>query len=47
MYVAQKFESQGTPLLQDTLQEQAMVNQWVEVEAHNLNPPFKVLSMEY
>ena len=24
-----------------------MVNQWVEVEAHNLNPPFKVLSMEY
>ena len=24
-----------------------MVNQWVEVEAHILNPPFKVLSMEY
>jgi len=46
-YIAQKFASQGTPLLGETLEEQAIINQWVEVESHNLNEPFKVLSMEY
>lgn len=46
-YIAQKFASQGTPLLGETLEEQAIINQWVEVESHHLNEPFKVLSMEY
>lgn len=40
-YIAQKFASQGTPLLGETLEEQAIINQWVEVESHNLNEPFK------
>ena len=46
-YIAQKFASQGTPLLGETLEEEAIINQWVEVESHHLNEPFKVMSREY
>ncbi|NP_001313802.1 glutathione S-transferase F12-like [Gossypium hirsutum] len=36
-YYAAKYEKQGTNLLGNSLEERAMVDQWLEVEAHNFN----------
>lgn len=36
-YYAAKFADQGPHLLGRTLEEQALVDQWLEVEAHNFN----------
>ena len=38
-YISEKFEHQGTPLFGKTLEDRALVNQWLEVESHNYNPP--------
>ncbi|KAK9064356.1 hypothetical protein SSX86_015738 [Deinandra increscens subsp. villosa] len=42
-YYAEKYKSQGTDLLGKTLEEQGLVNQWLEVEAHNYHPPLYTL----
>ncbi|KAJ0455759.1 putative glutathione transferase [Helianthus annuus] len=34
-----KYKTQGTDLLGKTLEDQGLVNQWLEVEAHNYHPP--------
>ncbi|XP_041007845.1 glutathione S-transferase F11-like [Juglans microcarpa x Juglans regia] len=36
-YYATKYEDQGPNLLGNTLEERAVVDQWLEVEAHNFN----------
>ncbi|KAF5750187.1 Glutathione S-transferase F11 [Tripterygium wilfordii] len=36
-YYATKYEDQGTNLLGKSLEERALVDQWLEVEAHNFN----------
>ncbi|RZC54330.1 hypothetical protein C5167_013198 [Papaver somniferum] len=36
-YYAAKYADQGTNLLGKTLEERALVDQWLEVEAHNFN----------
>lgn len=47
-YIAQKFKSQGPSLLGGTVEEQALVNQWVEVEAHRFNDEaFAAWTREY
>ncbi|CAK9147857.1 unnamed protein product [Ilex paraguariensis] len=38
-YCAQKYESQGTALFGKTSRERGLVEQWLEVEAHNFHPP--------
>ncbi len=38
-YYAEKYNSQGTELLGKTIEDKGLVNQWVEVEAHNFHPP--------
>lgn len=39
-YLAKKYEGQGSPnLLGSTVEEEAVVEQWCEVEAHHFNPP--------
>ncbi|GJP40975.1 hypothetical protein CLOM_g628 [Closterium sp. NIES-68] len=45
-YIADKNSSQGTDLLGSTLKERALVNQWLEVEAQNYNPPISALIAE-
>ncbi|CAI5479699.1 unnamed protein product [Closterium sp. Yama58-4] len=45
-YVAEKNAGQGTDLLGSTLKERALVNQWLEVEAQNYNPPLSALIAE-
>ncbi|KAE9603270.1 putative glutathione peroxidase, Glutathione transferase [Lupinus albus] len=42
-YYSEKYKNQGTDLLGKTLEEKALVEQWVEVESHNLNPPLMQL----
>ncbi|KAH9288945.1 hypothetical protein KI387_033062, partial [Taxus chinensis] len=42
-YYAMKYEGQGTPLLGKTLEERAMVEQWLEVEAQNYAEPIYTL----
>ncbi|XP_076906191.1 glutathione S-transferase F9-like [Bidens hawaiensis] len=42
-YYAEKYKSQGTDLLGKTLEDQGLVNQWLEVEAHNYHPPLNNL----
>ncbi|XP_057830328.1 glutathione S-transferase F10 [Cryptomeria japonica] len=37
-YYAEKYASQGTCLLGKTLEERALVEQWLEVEGQNFNP---------
>ncbi|CAN0914002.1 Glutathione S-transferase F9 [Linum grandiflorum] len=37
-YYAEKYRSQGTDLLGKTIEERGMVEQWLEVEAHNFHP---------
>nr|AHA46523.1 phi class glutathione S-transferase [Larix kaempferi] len=38
-YLAKKYQAQGTDLLGNTLSEQALVDQWCEVEAQSFFPP--------
>lgn len=38
-YYAEKYRSQGVELLGKTIEEKGLVEQWLEVEAHNFNPP--------
>ncbi|KAD7479039.1 hypothetical protein R6Q59_005176 [Mikania micrantha] len=38
-YYAEKYKSQGTNLLGKTIEDLGIVNQWLEVEAHNYQPP--------
>ncbi|MED6212463.1 Glutathione S-transferase F9 [Stylosanthes scabra] len=38
-YYAEKFRDQGTELLGKTIEERGLVEQWLEVEAHNFQPP--------
>jgi len=39
-YLAKKYEGQGCPnLLGSTVEEEAVVEQWCEVESHHFNPP--------
>lgn len=39
-YLAKKYQGQGSPnLLGSTMEEEAVVEQWCEVEAHQFNPP--------
>lgn len=38
-YYAEKYRSQGTELLGKTLDERGLIEQWLEVEAHNFQPP--------
>ncbi|XP_057429898.1 glutathione S-transferase F9-like [Lotus japonicus] len=38
-YYAEKYRNQGTELLGKTVEERGLVEQWLEVEAHNFHPP--------
>ncbi|XP_061342809.1 glutathione S-transferase F9-like [Gastrolobium bilobum] len=38
-YYAEKYRSQGVELLGKTIEERGLVEQWLEVEAHNFHPP--------
>ncbi|CAL0306099.1 unnamed protein product [Lupinus luteus] len=45
-YYAEKYRNQGTDLLGKTLEERALIEQWVEVESQNLNPPLMQLVIQ-
>ncbi|XP_058782412.1 glutathione S-transferase F10-like [Vicia villosa] len=38
-YYAEKYKNQGTELLGKTIEERGLIEQWLEVEAHNFQPP--------
>ncbi|KAH6782402.1 glutathione S-transferase PHI 9 [Perilla frutescens var. hirtella] len=38
-YYAEKYRSQGPELLGKTIEERGLIEQWLEVEAHNFQPP--------
>ncbi|CAA2995157.1 glutathione S-transferase F9-like [Olea europaea subsp. europaea] len=42
-YYAEKYRSQGTELFGKTMEEKGKVEQWLEVEAHNFQPPLYTL----
>ncbi|XP_004499971.1 glutathione S-transferase F9-like [Cicer arietinum] len=44
-YYAEKYKTQGTDLLGKTIEERGLVEQWLEVETHNFNPPIFNLVM--
>ncbi|XP_020240115.1 glutathione S-transferase F9 [Cajanus cajan] len=44
-YYAEKYKNQGTDLLGKTIEERGLVEQWLEVEAHNYHPPLYNLVM--
>ncbi|KAJ0052993.1 hypothetical protein Pint_01380 [Pistacia integerrima] len=44
-YYAEKYKSQGTDLLGKTMEERGVVEQWVEIEAHNYHPPILDMTM--
>ncbi|XP_020240114.1 glutathione S-transferase F9 [Cajanus cajan] len=44
-YYAEKYKNQGTDLLGKTIEERGLVEQWLEVEAHNYYPPIYNLVM--
>ncbi|TKY46767.1 Glutathione S-transferase F9 [Spatholobus suberectus] len=44
-YYAEKYKNQGTDLLGKTMEERGLVEQWLEVEAHNYYPPIFNLVM--
>ncbi|KAG0562209.1 hypothetical protein KC19_9G126600 [Ceratodon purpureus] len=47
-YIAEKYKDAGPNILGSTLEEKALVNQWVDVEAHQFNDfAFAPWSMEY
>jgi len=45
-YISEKFEHQGTPLFGKTFKDRALVNQWLEVESQNYNPPISGILRE-
>ncbi|CAI0411757.1 unnamed protein product [Linum tenue] len=45
-YYAAKFDDKGPGLLGRTLEERALVDQWLEVEAHNFNEPVYAAVMQ-
>ncbi|KAI3465095.1 hypothetical protein Pfo_021758 [Paulownia fortunei] len=45
-YYAEKYRSQGTELLGKTMEERGLVEQWLEVEAHNFQPPLHDLVVQ-
>lgn len=38
-YYAEKYRSQGIELLGNTIEERGLIEQWLETEAHNFQPP--------
>ncbi|PPR83201.1 hypothetical protein GOBAR_AA37514 [Gossypium barbadense] len=44
-YYAEKYKSQGTDLLGKIVEERGQVEIWLEVEAHNFNPPIYALTL--
>ncbi|KAK7333728.1 hypothetical protein VNO80_30505 [Phaseolus coccineus] len=38
-YFAEKYKNQGTNLLGKTIEDRGLVEQWLDVEAHNYTPP--------
>ncbi|KAL1339234.1 hypothetical protein AAHE18_U020400 [Arachis hypogaea] len=44
-YYAEKYREQGSELLGKTIEERGLVEQWLEVEAHNFQPPIYNLVM--
>jgi len=47
-FIAEKFKEQGPAILGNTLEEQALVNQWVETEGHQFSDlAFAPWSFEY
>ncbi|KAH7433032.1 hypothetical protein KP509_07G051200 [Ceratopteris richardii] len=42
-YIANKYETQGTPLYGKSLKDKAKVEQWLEVESENYNPPISTV----
>ncbi|TYH44221.1 hypothetical protein ES332_D11G179000v1 [Gossypium tomentosum] len=44
-YYAEKYKSQGTDLLGKIVEERGQVENWLEVEAHNFNPPIYALTL--
>ncbi|XP_004491312.1 glutathione S-transferase F9-like [Cicer arietinum] len=44
-YYAEKYRSQGVELLGKTIEERGLVEQWLEVEAQNFNPPASDLAI--
>ncbi|KAJ8753461.1 hypothetical protein K2173_019860 [Erythroxylum novogranatense] len=45
-YYAEKYKSQGTDLLGNTIEERGLVEQWLEVEAHNYHPHIYNLTIQ-
>ncbi|KAE8718743.1 Glutathione S-transferase F10 [Hibiscus syriacus] len=45
-YYSEKYKSQGTDLLGKTVEERGQVENWLEVEAHNFNPPVYNLTLQ-
>ncbi|CAI0403561.1 unnamed protein product [Linum tenue] len=45
-YYAAKYKLQGTDLLGGTVEETGLVDQWLEVEAHNFNPHIYSLTIQ-
>ncbi|XP_027933712.1 glutathione S-transferase F9-like [Vigna unguiculata] len=44
-YYSEKYKNQGSALLGNTIEERGVVEQWLEVEAHNYDPPIYNLVM--
>lgn len=45
-YYAEKYKSQGTELLGKTFEENALVDQWLQIEANNYHPPLYTLVLQ-
>lgn len=45
-YYAEKYKSQGTDLLGKSIEERGVVEQWLEVEAHNFHPPIYDMTVQ-
>ncbi|KAK6131148.1 hypothetical protein DH2020_035110 [Rehmannia glutinosa] len=45
-FYAEKYKSQGTELLGKTIEERGVIEQWLEVEGHNYQPPLYDLIVE-
>ncbi|GAA0161241.1 transferase [Lithospermum erythrorhizon] len=45
-YYAEKYKSQGTELFGKTIEERGLVEQWLEVEAHNFQPPLYTMVIQ-
>ncbi|ESW18227.1 hypothetical protein PHAVU_006G023400 [Phaseolus vulgaris] len=46
-YFAEKYKNQGTDLLGKTVEDRGLVEQWLDVEAHNFTPPIYSLVKIY